>query len=853
MLIAIHLLIKNRVIRYNNLFLFLLIFFCLIRGSLVAQNETIQGVSYGEIEECQVLYKQGFNEQAKNCLYEVLFNTKSESNSESYIYGSILLIEILRKDNELEDAIDYCIRALDEAKNANSVLQKGISLSYIHILHDFNLHRQIKEFVQNWLPNNIPNIDQEPEIQYELGVAELKLKDNIEGVKTLEKLNNHFLDKEFFDLKQTLGFVTELSYAYLSIGNLQKAEELINQCLSDFQIMIPEHLKINFLSILGDIYSRKMLYNRSKDYYSQCISLANKYGFIEVSLVNQIQLARIQFLDNELEKSKSTLNSIIAQAVKNNNTFILALCYSIISKIDQQNGVIEQAILNGHLAYEYSLKQNNFHLKLELCDWLIELHEIDGNTRELIQLRNSKEKIQELNNMTTNESRIKEAELIIKLNNREKSIREQISKEKYTALQYQQKLEKTNQERITSELNLRQELLVKNQQIAKEKLEYDLSIIQAAYSKQQQDIRITDLQREKAIESLRLKELGMAHLQRKNDIEILKKEHVQLENENLIRENEIQHQRSQRFWIIGFVLFLGFSFVLSLFFVRRIKSQNKTIKHQMLKVNGINSELETRNFEILAGMEFGSKFQQTIFPEKSYLKSEEHRFFIIHKPLEIVSGDIPFVVNHEKFRYFAAVDCVGHGVAASMLSIMTHFHLSSIIRNEGILDCDLILYRLDELLQRSDTSKSNESVGSSLRNLIGLDIALVRLSDESDEIQFSGANLPIIISNNTKVEIIQGSKYSIGELQEEQARTFELITFKRNEYSEIFLFSDGFYHQLGGDNKRKKIGKVGLLNLIKSLNSVDFINKRGFIEDYFNNWKADLPQTDDMIFIGIKV
>ena len=68
----------------------------------------------------------------------------------------------------------------------------------------------------------------------------------------------------------------------------------------------------------------------------------------------------------------------------------------------------------------------------------------------------------------------------------------------------------------------------------------------------------------------------------------------------------------------------------------------------------------------------------------------------------------------------------------------------------------------------------------------------------------------------------------------------------------MYLFSDGYIDQFGGE-KNKKFNKSNFKELLKTIYEMPIDEQEGFLEYSFNNWKQDNDQTDDVLVIGIKV
>ena len=65
--------------------------------------------------------------------------------------------------------------------------------------------------------------------------------------------------------------------------------------------------------------------------------------------------------------------------------------------------------------------------------------------------------------------------------------------------------------------------------------------------------------------------------------------------------------------------------------------------------------------------------------------------------------------------------------------------------------------------------------------------------------------------------------------------------------TDVSPYSDQF-----GGEKDKKMNKRRFVELIKTINDMNFNEKQSFLEYSLNNWKQKTEQTDDILIIGFK-
>jgi serine phosphatase RsbU (regulator of sigma subunit) len=66
------------------------------------------------------------------------------------------------------------------------------------------------------------------------------------------------------------------------------------------------------------------------------------------------------------------------------------------------------------------------------------------------------------------------------------------------------------------------------------------------------------------------------------------------------------------------------------------------------------------------------------------------------------------------------------------------------------------------------------------------------------------------------------------------------------------MFSDGLPDQFGGqDGKKMKIAR--LKKLVETIVNLPMDDQKDLILDFYNKWKGNLEQVDDILIMGVRV
>lgn len=257
-----------------------------------------------------------------------------------------------------------------------------------------------------------------------------------------------------------------------------------------------------------------------------------------------------------------------------------------------------------------------------------------------------------------------------------------------------------------------------------------------------------------------------------------------------------------------------------------------------------NRVLTEQHKDITDSIRYAKRIQESILQTGEYVKSLFNDSFILYKPKDIVSGDYYWFYEDEHYKFAAAADCTGHGVPGAMMSMVANSIFKEVFLNQKEKETDKILYALDRELEKALNSNPYEI------STDGMDIALVRINKRSGELQFSGALRSIMVINDTGVTDLRGSRYPLG-FYPDVHKVFETVNLQLNKGDAVYLYSDGFADQFGGE-QLKKMNRVNFKELLRTAYEMPIEEQEAFLEYAFNNWKQDEAQTDDVLVIGIK-
>jgi serine phosphatase RsbU (regulator of sigma subunit) len=111
-----------------------------------------------------------------------------------------------------------------------------------------------------------------------------------------------------------------------------------------------------------------------------------------------------------------------------------------------------------------------------------------------------------------------------------------------------------------------------------------------------------------------------------------------------------------------------------------------------------------------------------------------------------------------------------------------------------------------------------------------------------------------VSDNNGEFTEIKGDKQPIGKYASQDPFTTHTIALQKGDV--IYLFTDGYQDQFGGENHKtggKKFKASNLRALLLSIQNKSMQEQHDILLQRFENWRGDLEQIDDVCIVGVRI
>jgi serine phosphatase RsbU (regulator of sigma subunit) len=275
-----------------------------------------------------------------------------------------------------------------------------------------------------------------------------------------------------------------------------------------------------------------------------------------------------------------------------------------------------------------------------------------------------------------------------------------------------------------------------------------------------------------------------------------------------------------------------------------IERKNGEIQAQSEAINKQKLQLEKSHEKIKDSINYASRIQRALLPSAQELNQQISEHFVLYKPKDIVSGDFYYYKQIGNQIVIAVADCTGHGVPGAFVSMLGIAFLNEIVKIHYIQSAAQILEDLREKVKTSlKQTKESETKD-------GMDIALCLIDTQTLVLQYAGAYNPLYLLRNKELIEIKATKNPIAVFIKE--KPFENNELQLQKEDKIYMFSDGYVDQFGGQNNTKFLSS-NFKKLFQEICEKPLAEQREILNEKIETWRSNFFQNDDILVLGLKI
>jgi sigma-B regulation protein RsbU (phosphoserine phosphatase) len=278
--------------------------------------------------------------------------------------------------------------------------------------------------------------------------------------------------------------------------------------------------------------------------------------------------------------------------------------------------------------------------------------------------------------------------------------------------------------------------------------------------------------------------------------------------------------------------------------IARVKTQIE-IKRGRDEIAINLKEIEYKNKLIRYSIQYAQTIQAAVL--KASMDGSDYfpEQFCLILPKDIVSGDFYWFHRIDNKLLVGVFDCTGHGIPGAFMSMLGIALLNETVIREKITEPHLILNRLREKIIEALGQKG---IISEVKD--GMDGSIISYDLKSKVLVYSGAFNPMYLIRDNKIIEFMGDRMTLS--YQDNTLDFSRQEIKTKQKDLVYLFTDGFVDQFGGQEDKKFRRAQFKQVLLKNHKNPLAVQKEMLLDTYLK-WKGKEEQVDDITIVGLKL
>lgn len=276
---------------------------------------------------------------------------------------------------------------------------------------------------------------------------------------------------------------------------------------------------------------------------------------------------------------------------------------------------------------------------------------------------------------------------------------------------------------------------------------------------------------------------------------------------------------------------------------RHTRELEAKVRERTLALEQANAEMAATQKQLGDSIDYASFIQRAILPDRQLDLHLEHHHGVLWKPRDTVGGDFYLFRPDTGGYLFGVVDCAGHGVPGSLMTMLARAILDHAILKAGCQDPAAILTETD---RQSRELLGAEQLPASIATHMDAGLAWVDLATR--RITFAGAKIGLYASDGVTLTHLAGDKRPLGHKRRIEYRNQSVDLNLGWTYS---LCTDGLLDQAGG-NDGFGFGNTRYEALFMAQAQRPLKAQMEAFEQALRDYQGDLPQRDDITLLNFR-
>jgi serine phosphatase RsbU (regulator of sigma subunit)/predicted transcriptional regulator len=254
--------------------------------------------------------------------------------------------------------------------------------------------------------------------------------------------------------------------------------------------------------------------------------------------------------------------------------------------------------------------------------------------------------------------------------------------------------------------------------------------------------------------------------------------------------------------------------------------------------------------QLTDSVDYASRLQKNLLPSDAALLSALPDVAVRWRPRDVVSGDIYLASEVEAGVLIGVIDCTGHGVPGSLMTMVANAAMTQALGSFGSIPDATpadILTEADRIARRY----LNQHVPDPATD-DGFDAALCLVNKKSGEVLFAGAKLSaIVVPRDGEPVRVQGASTSLAYPTKGEPVPLENIRLDIGEGGSVVLVTDGVFDQIG-ENVRRSFGYARMIRAMAEGGPADCSELLSRLEAALLAHQGEEERRDDVTMLAFR-
>jgi len=265
-----------------------------------------------------------------------------------------------------------------------------------------------------------------------------------------------------------------------------------------------------------------------------------------------------------------------------------------------------------------------------------------------------------------------------------------------------------------------------------------------------------------------------------------------------------------------------------------------------LRTHELKSALDKLNIAH-SSIQYASRIQRSVLLQENYINQIIPDSFVLWEPRDIVGGDIYWCKPWGDGHLIILGDCTGHGVPGAFMTLLSTGALERAMNEVPPANISALLQHTHRVLQQILNQKSKGGQSDD-----GIEMGVCYLNHDRTILRFAGARFDLFILKNGQIEVIKGTRSSMGYRGIPWDRTFNTHDITVDQGMTFYMTSDGIIDQLGV-KIRWGVGKKRLARWLIEAGSLPIKEQKRYIYQKLLTYQGDATRRDDVSMVGFRV